>query len=205
MLRYPAWPRPLPDTEWKWPLIVAISVIAGLVMWGLIHVFGLFGFVFALPLAAFPVAMLVLEGGAAGIRWLQWAPYAEWQGLYYNFEGYHLRGYDVEGELWFVDRDVLAVLGLRKRSALVGLFSTRERARIADTPWFGLSQAGIERLLMKSPHPLAKRFLVWFQREVFAPHAKRKELDRLALYGGRPPPVVDILPTPPALQERPKP
>jgi hypothetical protein len=167
--------RPIPDTAWKWPLIWGITALFGGFAWLAWRYFGPIGFLLTVPFIGIVGAHWLVEGGAAGIRWLSWMPYAQWQGRYIAFEGQHLRYVEIDDALWFVDRDILAVIGLARGSARLGLVDATQYARIEGTPWFGLSQAGIERLLLKSPHPLAAKFLLWLRRDVFAPHQRRVE------------------------------
>lgn len=200
--------KPFPDAPWKWPLIWSLTGFGALTAYALWRLFGTMGYgpvglVLSAPVVGLAITHWLIEGGAMGISWLRWMPWAAWQGKYYGFEDHHLRVVEIDGELWFVDRDVLALLGLRKSSKLLTLYSGHEHARLAGTPWFGFSRAGIERLLSKSVHPLAKKLRYWFEREVYAPHAAKRQREREALYGAPVQPLPDVLPAPPAVASPP--
>jgi hypothetical protein len=200
--------RPNLDRQWKWPLILIMTVVAGFVVWGLFRIFGIFGFVFAAPVIGWVGGFWLIEGAAAGLRWLQWVPLSDWHGKYYAFEGHHIRCIELDGGLWAVDKDVLAVIGLSASSSQLGLYEPDEYARITDTAWSALSEAGVRRLLSKSAHPSAKKFLYWFTRDVYAPYANRRAREAGSALAGTHPAIgvtVDTMPTPPALQRKPAP
>jgi hypothetical protein len=126
-------------------------------------------------------------------------PYAEWQGHYYAFEGQQIRAIVVDDALWFVDRDVLAVLQT-KRGRVRQLYGAHEYARMPGTVWFGFSEAGLKRLLSKSLHADAKRLAFWFERDVLLPHRNKIERNRIALHGAPAAVMPDVLPEPPGLK-----
>jgi hypothetical protein len=194
--------KPLPDAPWKWPLICFLVLFFGGASYVATKFIGLVGFVVTTPLLAIVGAHILVELGAMGYQWLRWTPYAEWQGNYYDFEGQHLRVVDLDDALWVVDRDVLAVVGMRKSSSVLKLFGPREHARLPDTIWFGFSQAGVERLLAKSTHRDAKRLRVWMEREVYAPHRNKIERRREALQGTPVLAIPDVMPEPAALKPK---
>ena len=103
-------------------------------------------------------------------------PYAKWQGNYYEFAGSHIRIYPVDRSLWFVDADVLRVIGRKPSRQLENEFDVHEYDIIPGIWQRGFSEDGIEKLLRASTHPESKKMLMWIQREVVKPFRRRQEL-----------------------------
>lgn len=129
--------------------------------------------VVAAPFAWF-VSRIIVKSGADMFAWLSRQPLKEWEGCYYAFDNQHIRAYDIDGDPWVVEDDLLALVEQRK-SRVVELFSASERAAVPGLRVHALSHAGCVRLLGKSPHPLAGRVLLYLEREIFDLHRKRKE------------------------------
>ena len=106
------------------------------------------------------------------------APLEKYQGRYYAFAGVQLRVVPVGAQqaLWFVDRDVLAVLGEKPSLMLESLYDAHEYDRIPGTRWNGFSEEGVDKLLRASRHHEAGRMRLWIQREVVKPHRNRLAL-----------------------------
>jgi len=104
-------------------------------------------------------------------------PLAKWQGNYYEFAGTHIRVYPVCNEdsnsLWFVDSDVLKVIGQKPTLMLESTFDAHEYSLIPGTRQHGFSEVGIEKLLRANNHCESMRLLMWIQREVVKPHRRR--------------------------------
>ena len=128
----------------------------------------------AVPLAAWGLSRLIVHGGFAGHWWMRRKQYEKWQGKYYEFATLQLRAVDLDdGRLVFIESDVLRVIG-QPDSTTVKLFGPAERVKLEDSGATALTQAGCERLLVKCPHPDAKKLLLFLQRECFKPHAKKR-------------------------------
>lgn len=106
------------------------------------------------------------------------APLEKYQGHYYSFAGVQIRVIPAGSRqtLWFVDRDVLAVLGEKPSLMLESLHDAHEYDRIPGTPWQGFSEEGIDKLLRASPHIEAGRMRLWVQREVIKPYRNKLAL-----------------------------
>jgi hypothetical protein len=132
------------------------------------------GLVVSLPLLGWFVSRIVVRGGFEGISWLKRRTFAPWQGRYYAYANIHLRAEEHDGSLVFIESDLLKVIEQRE-STTVKLFGPAERLVLEESGETALTQAGCERLLLKCPHPEAKKLLLFLQRECFKPHAKRRE------------------------------
>ena len=129
----------------------------------------------AVPLAAWGLSRLVVHGGFASHGWMHRKHYEKWQGRYYEFATLQLRAIDLDdGRLVFLENDLLRVID-QQDSTTVKLFGPAERVQLEDSGETALTQAGCERLLVKCPHPDAKKLLLFLQRECFKPHAKKRE------------------------------
>jgi len=110
-------------------------------------------------------------------RLISQQPLAKWQGNYYEFAGTHIRVYPVGNEdnsaLWFVDIDVLKVIGQKPTLMLESTFRAHEYGPILGTRQHGFSEEGIEKLLRANDHCESMRLLMWIQREVVKPHRRR--------------------------------
>lgn len=123
------------------------------------------------PLFAWIASRVVIHSGIGLVGHARRSALSEWHGRYYEFAGVHLRCFEEDGELVFLEEDVLSVLG-REGSSLVALFGPNERIRHADGNW-GLTPQGCERLLRKAAHREAGPLLLWLQRQAYGPHRKR--------------------------------
>jgi hypothetical protein len=103
-------------------------------------------------------------------------PYVKWQGNYYEFSGSQIRICPVDRTLWFVDTDVLCVIGQKSSAHLKTKFDVHEYDVIPSTWQYGFSEEGVEKLLRESGHPESKKMLVWIQREVVKPYRRKLEL-----------------------------
>ena len=103
-------------------------------------------------------------------------PYAKWHGNYYEFAGSQVRIYPVGKSLWFVDADVLKVIGQKTSLMLQSTFDVHEYDLIPGTKQHGFSEEGVEKLLRASDHSESKRMLLWIQREVVKPFRRKLEI-----------------------------
>lgn len=126
-----------------------------------------------IPLFAWFAARVFVHFGAAFVRHAQHASVERWQGRYYEYNGIHLRFFEVDGDIVFLERDILAIFDM-KDSSLIALFGPFERVReTASGPW-GLTRAGCERLLAKIVHPEAGKLTLWLRRQVYGPHDRKR-------------------------------
>ena len=85
----------------------------------------------------------------------------------------------MERELWVVDADLLRVIGEKPSVMLESLYDVQDYDAIAETRFRGFSPAGVEKVLSKSDHYESKRMLMWLQREVYKPHARKRDLAKM--------------------------
>jgi hypothetical protein len=133
--------------------------------------------VLATPVFAYFAGRSLVVGGFGGLEWLRQNHKKAWNGLYYEFGTVHLRAVETDAGLVFVEDDVLAVIE-QPGSQTLRLFGPAERVRVEGTKWHALTEAGLERLLLKCPHRDAKSLLLYLRRSAFLPHARRRERDR---------------------------
>ena len=125
----------------------------------------------------FMLAKPILEwAGVLGVYLIR-QPYVKWQGNYYEFAGSQIRVHPVGRALWFVDADVLRVIGRKPSRQLQEEFDVHEYDIISGIWQRGFSEEGIEKLLRESTHPESGKMLMWIQREVVKPFRRRQELD----------------------------
>jgi hypothetical protein len=136
----------------------------------------LVGLVLVAPLFAYFAARAFLtwstESGGQLARKAMGA--GRWNGLYYEFATIHLRAAERGDTLVFLEADILRVLG-QKESSVTRLFGAEERVPYDEKGAMALTRAGCTRLLMKNPHPEAKKLLAYLERDAFRPYAKRME------------------------------
>lgn len=89
-----------------------------------------------------------------------------------NFEDHLVRLVEVEGEIWFVGKDVCAVLGIQKHHQALETLDDDERGTCnVGTPrgeqsMIVVSEPGVYRLVFRSRKPEAERFKRWLAHEV---------------------------------------
>ena len=127
---------------------------------------------FVLPIFAWFASRSLVHGGSDLWAWARHGHKKGWNGRYYEFATLHLRAQEVDGELVFVESDLLEVIE-QPQSKTVELFGPGERIALPQSDEPALTQAGCERLLLKCPHPEAKKLLLFLRREAFFPHARR--------------------------------
>ena len=132
----------------------------------------LFMLVVATPVFAFFAGRGLVVGGFGGLEWLRRRQKAGWDGIYYEFGHVHLRAVETDAGLVFVEDDLLAVIE-QPGSRTLTLFGPAERVRVEGTKWHALTEAGVERLLLKCPHRDAKSLLLYLRRSAFLPYSRR--------------------------------
>jgi hypothetical protein len=133
---------------------------------------GPFLILLALPVFAWFAARALVHGGFGLWGYGRQGSKAEWNGQYYEYGDIQLRSAEAEGQLVFVESDLLKVIE-QPKSKTVELFGAKERWQLAESGEIVLTQSGCERLLLKCPHRDAKKLMLFLQREAFFPYARR--------------------------------
>ena len=151
-----------------WLGLAVVLGLAGFVSWGGHYVVALL----LLPLLAWYASRIIVHGGFNLWSYATMGVKEEWNGTHYEYGGMKLRAEETDDELVFLEKDILTVIE-QPKSRTVELFGPRERFLLTSCEEMVLSQAGCERLLLKSPHREAKKLMLFLQREAFFPHLKR--------------------------------
>ncbi len=128
----------------------------------------LVAFVFSAPIIGVAIARPLVELFHDGVGWLSAQPLDRWQGHYYEFGGVQVRVFEDDGALWFAAKDVVKATGIRAHPDMVDEGRTIARLRC-------LSIGDVESLLARHPGHEAGRFVLWAQREVLAPWARKRK------------------------------
>ena len=129
----------------------------------------LIAFVFSSPAIGVAIARPLVELFHDGVGWLWAQPLHEWQGNYYEFGGVHVRVFEDDGALWFVARDVVKATGIRANADMF-----HEGRIIPEVSLRCLSIAEVETLLATHHGHESGRFVLWAQREVITPWARKR-------------------------------
>jgi len=127
---------------------------------------------FMLPVFAWYASRIIVHGGFGLWSYATQGVKEEWNGRHYEFAGARLRAEETDDELVFLEKDILLVIE-QPGSKTVELFGPTERFLLTSCEEMALTQAGCERLLLKSPHRDAKKLMLFLQREAFFPYLKR--------------------------------
>ena len=163
-----------------WPVLIVALAAVPLGLWyiGL----GPMAIVAAVPIVAWVGARLLIKGGGEAFTWMSRMPLMKWQGNYYAFNNYQVRVLEDEGELWFVAKDVLAAIELKKHPRVETFLATYpdDARMLTGYRLVALSPAGLDKLLGNSTHHESIRFLQWVHREVLKPWERKRERARLS-------------------------
>ncbi len=109
--------------------IAIASALSGLAYW---KMGGLVVFMLSVPVWGALLAAPIVELLANYFNFARKQPYAAWQGQYYEFQGTQVRIFEIDGALWFCDRDVLHILGKNQTRPCAGptLKLTTEKLRV---------------------------------------------------------------------------
>ncbi len=132
--------------------------------------------ILSIPLWGVLLAKPIIVGVAAYFDSARKQPYAPWQGRYYEFQGTHIRIDEVDGQLWFCDADVLQVLGQKPSTAMKIAYADADYRTMEASGLMAFSEAAVVRVISRIRHPEAGKFRFWIEREVIAPHHKRREM-----------------------------
>ncbi len=168
-----------------WRLAVAALIISGFFRFRGTDTMALF--MLAVPaigvLAAGPIMIVV----SAWLHWQRGQPHQKWQGNYYEFANIQIRVLEIPNDLpdetgqliptklWFVDKDVLKVLGRKPTLQLKAMFKTTDYRDFSDENVWAFSEVGVKKILMISTHPESKKMMLWIERELIKVHRRRLE------------------------------
>lgn len=152
------------------------SALSAAILWLVYRYVGMIPFILAIPIAGALLAKPILEGASAWFGWARKQPYEEWQGRYYEFANTQIRIFEVDGQLWAQDSDLLRVIGEKPTLMLGSLYGAGDYAPIPGTRLHGFSPSGAEKVLRASHHHEAARMLMWLQREVYKAYNRRREM-----------------------------
>ena len=87
----------------------------------------------------------------------------------FNYKGANVRTIEINGEAWFVAKDVCNLLGLTNPAAVIKTLDEDERSRF----YLGrqgevdiINESGLYALIFRSNKPKAKQFSKWLRSEV---------------------------------------
>ena len=140
------------------------------------HKEGLVLLVLSAPIWGVLLAKPILELVKSYVDFAKQQPYIPWQGHYYEFQGRQIRIFEDDGLLWFVDRDVLRVLDKEPTSAMRIAYGEVDYKPIGETGMMAFSDRVVVRVVSLIRHPEAGKFKFWIEREVIAPHHKKREI-----------------------------
>jgi hypothetical protein len=153
--------------------LLLIRLAIGLAVMGVMgKLMGLIGIVFAAPILGIAIAKPLVEVMHEGFTWTANQPLRKWQGRYYEFGGVQIRVLEHKGALWFASDDVISSTGIPAAGRTL-LESTSIPVDDAGELAF-LDIGSLETVLLRHRSPEATRFLLWAQRDVVAPHERRK-------------------------------
>ena len=158
-----------------WSIVgrVVLAIVLPIAGIKLLGVFGLF----MIAASGLLLARPIVEFGPYLVRRIHRNALEEWEGKYYRYGTRHIRLYfDAADRPWFVADDVLAVIGQKRAPSLSSRYDDTEYGEIPNMTLPGFSRAGVVKLLTTAPHPEARKFLVWVERNIFFQLDKRKEL-----------------------------
>jgi hypothetical protein len=139
------------------------------------HKSGLILVALSAPLWGVLLAKPILAFAAGYVRWAKQQPYTKWQGRYYEFFGTHVRVEELDGSLWFMERDILRILG-RSPGNAAKLNYGEAAIRELEGGELLLSEAAAVGVASRARHPDAGKLRFWLEREVIAPHHRKREI-----------------------------
>jgi hypothetical protein len=132
------------------------------------------------PMLALWLLWPLYRGAGALWRWMHAAPHAAWNGAYYEFDGRQMRLLFDDDDVYVVADDVFAALDLRGHAtdpARVRLIAGTEGLReLPGRNELVFSERGLNAWLERRSGQSAVRFRRWLEREVIAPHRRRREI-----------------------------
>jgi hypothetical protein len=132
----------------------------------------------AAPLAALWLLWPLVRGGGAFWRWMHAAPHVAWNDSYYEFDGRQIRVLFDENEIYVVAADVFAALGLRGHATDTGrarVIAGRDGLQnLPGSRAHVFTEHGLSAWLERRTEKQSVDFQRWLEREVIAPHRRRR-------------------------------
>jgi hypothetical protein len=129
-------------------------------------------------LAALWVLWPLYRGLRALWQWMRAAPYARWNGHYYEFDGQQVRVLFDDDTVFVVAADVYAVLGLRGRATEAGrVRAIAGRDGLVQLPArreLVFTERGLVAWLDRRTEDNAVALRRWLDQQVLAPYRKRR-------------------------------
>ncbi len=136
-----------------WFMGVPVWIFCAAAFWAL---------VFLTPLAMDLVPRLVRHPQTMALE--------EFQGVHHEFGGQRVRVLYAEGLVWLATKDIYGALGLAwNRDELRRLAQDKRHGHIPGTQLIGIAEQHVADFVARSGAPEARRFNLWFQREVLFP------------------------------------
>jgi hypothetical protein len=158
-------------------VVLRIALAAAFTSFAYWKMGGLIPAVCSAPIWGVLLAKPILEGLAGYYSWAKKQPYIPWQGRYYEFESIHIRVFEDDvGHLWFCDKDVLQALGQSVSKTYRIAYAESDYREIPGERLMGFSENIVILVVSRIRHPSAGKFKFWLEREVLAPHHKRREM-----------------------------
>ncbi len=137
-------------------------------------------------LAGFSLVWPVYRGGRALWYWMLDSYHAEWQGVYYEFDGRQIRVLFEDGgddRVWICAADVFDVFGLSGRARdPQRVRQVAGREGLVNPPGTRLlcfTERGLSAWMERRTEPVAGKFRHWVDTQLLAPYRKRLEIERL--------------------------
>ena len=169
-----------PDSQlvrWGWIAWIALTVFLAVRFFALRSNAPDLQLLSSVQLAALWLLWPLVRGGGALWRWMHAAPYAAWNGSYYEFDGRQIRVLFDDDALFLVADDVYVVLNVRGRAtqaARVRAIAGREGLiRLPDRREVVFTERGLFAWLDRRTDAKAAAFRRWLELQVIAPHRKR--------------------------------
>jgi|GEM_PF-3221336 len=175
-MRFPKPPTLLPKAlplpvSFAIRLALALAITGGIYLLTRSKVFA----VLTLPIWGAILAKPVVESLETYFDFVRKQPWRQWQGHYYEFQGHHVRIYDVDSALWFCDVDIFNALGLKLDPQLRHIYPASEYAELEGTTLKAFSEAAVLRVVGNIRHAEVGKLLFWLEREVILPHHNKKK------------------------------
>lgn len=142
----------------------------------------LLGFVVSSPVLGVYAALWMRFGSESTFRWFKWLALREVEGRHYAFQDHPIGIRWSEGQCWVRAQDAFALLKENPDDAAL----RRMALRFGDTAfhpdssgsWWFAEHAILEWIAPRAarPDPVANRFALWLEREVFPPMRRRAEI-----------------------------
>lgn len=151
-----------------------VAVVLAVPAWLLMKVYGIFGLLMYLPVAAWLASRAIVHGADGLWRWLSTAPLAKYHGSYYQFNGEQVRVQEHNARLWFAAQDVMRAIRMQERLPDELLTRTHECAPVPGNKGMWFTIRGLEDFVVRHSPPEGRAIVHWAHREVVGPWEKKK-------------------------------